>query len=277
MFYREAAGPPGAPTVVLLHGLGANADLNWHRAFAPLSRHFRVIAPDHRGHGRGIRSKAPFRLTDCADDVVALAGALGIAQFTAVGYSMGGPIAQLIWRRSPERLHGLVIGASSRDFRGHPRERLLFAGLGLVAGAVRIDALHLALGAFERITSPILGIHVHARWAADEARRSDVDAVMQAAGDLGRFTSRGWVSDIDVPTAVVVTTRDRLVPVRRQRKLAHSIRGAVTFDVECGHHGVADTEDAQFVHALVGACRAVSPWPDVEQPAELEAPAFARA
>src|SRR5436305_3314555 len=77
-FVRELAGPPGAPTVVLLHGLAATADLNWLPSYRPLARQFHVVALDHRGHGRGIRSARPFRLQDCADDVSALADVLGI-------------------------------------------------------------------------------------------------------------------------------------------------------------------------------------------------------
>src|SRR4051794_41166201 len=96
-FVREAMGPPGAPTLILLHGLGATAALNWFPVFELLSEHFHVVALDHRGHGRGIRPTRRFRLADCADDVVALADQLGIDTFIPVGYSMGGPIAQLIW------------------------------------------------------------------------------------------------------------------------------------------------------------------------------------
>jgi 3-oxoadipate enol-lactonase len=93
---REAPGPPGAPTILLLHGLAATADLNWFRAFAPTAEHFRVVSIDHRDHGRGIRSREAFRLSACADDAVALADQLGIETFIPVGYSMGGPIAQLV-------------------------------------------------------------------------------------------------------------------------------------------------------------------------------------
>ncbi len=56
IFFREKKGPPGAPTLLLLHGWIATAGLNWFHAFAPLSRHFRIIAPDLRGHGQGIKS-----------------------------------------------------------------------------------------------------------------------------------------------------------------------------------------------------------------------------
>lgn len=83
---------------MLIHGPTFTADLNWAKVFAPLSRHFRVIAADLRGHGDGIRIGPRFRLEDCADDVAALAGTLGIDRFVAVSYSMGGMVAQLLYR-----------------------------------------------------------------------------------------------------------------------------------------------------------------------------------
>ena len=137
-FVRDLAGPPGAPTVVLLHGLLATADLNWSGAYAALGAHFRVVALDHRGHGRGIRPRQRFRLEDCADDVAAVADLLGLNTFVAVGYSMGGPIAQLVWHRHPDRVDGLVLCATSRNFRGHPRERFAFGALAVANVAARL-------------------------------------------------------------------------------------------------------------------------------------------
>ena len=84
-FVREIAGPAGAPTLVLLHGWTASSALNWFPAYESLGSRFRVIAIDHRGHGFGIRSSAPFRLADCADDVAVLADVLGIDRLIAVG------------------------------------------------------------------------------------------------------------------------------------------------------------------------------------------------
>src|SRR3954470_3653102 len=80
-FVHEIAGAPGAPTLMLLHGLGATASLNWFSSFPALDHGFRVVALDHRGHGRGIRAATPFTLEDAADDVVALADELGINRF----------------------------------------------------------------------------------------------------------------------------------------------------------------------------------------------------
>lgn len=87
--------------VLLFHGWTSTAALNWYRCFPALSAHYRVIALDHRGHGRGIRSRLPFRLEHCADDAASLVDQLDLGPTTVVGYSMGGSVAQLMWRRAP--------------------------------------------------------------------------------------------------------------------------------------------------------------------------------
>ena len=98
----DTAGPVGAPTLVLLHGVTLDAATNWSGAVPTLAPHFRVLALDLRGHGGGPPARVPYRLEDCADDVAAVVRALGTGPVIAVGYSMGGMVAQLFWRRHPE-------------------------------------------------------------------------------------------------------------------------------------------------------------------------------
>jgi 3-oxoadipate enol-lactonase len=238
--------------VILLHGLAATGGLNWFAAFGPLGERFRIVAIDHRGHGRGLRSPAPFSLDDCADDVVAVADQLGIGTFIPVGYSMGGPIAQLVWRRHPERVDGLVLCATSRDFRGRWHERVQFAGLGLVVTGLRLAPLPAMERLAEQLPEELADV-ASRRWALDELRGHDVRNVLEAAEALGRFSSRDWIGDIDLPVSVVVTSQDRLVPPRRQVKLASSIPTAVMHVVD-GTHLAAGTDPDQFANAMVDAC-----------------------
>ena len=256
-FVRELAGPVGAPTVVLLHGWTATADLNWWASYAPLAQHFRVVALDHRGHGRGIRSAAPFRLEQCADDVAALAAALGLDRVIIVGYSMGGPIAQLVWRRHRELVAGLVLCATSASFVGTTKERMLqgvATGTSALAGTVPLG----------RLTSAALGKWTGWRgrrepawWGFEEVGRHDWAQILEAGRETLRFDSRSWIGDVDVPTAVLVNDDDAVVPTARQRALAARIPGASTWPVR-GGHAVCTTSPDRFVPSLIGACHRVT-------------------
>src|SRR6201999_1853066 len=137
MAYRDSAPSGAAQPLMLLHGLGITADLNWGPAYADLGELFRVVAPDLPGHGRDVRPWPGFSLEKCADHMVALADSLQIDTFIACGYSMGSLVAQLLWRRHPDRISGLVLGATSRNFLGSPVERLV----GSLAPAVTVAAL----------------------------------------------------------------------------------------------------------------------------------------
>ena len=246
--------------LVLLHGLSGGADLNWFPAFDVLGRHFRIIAIDHRGHGRGIRSAEPFRLADCADDAVAVMDVLGIEQAIAVGYSMGGPIAQLMWHRHPSRVRGLVLCATSRDFRGHPRDRILFASVPAASFATRVPGFALMQNAFENALLPRFSPEWLKHWTRQELRRHDSLALAQATQALGRFSSREWIGGVDVPVSVVVCLQDQLVPPRRQEKLARAIPQACRFAVEGDHFAITRVPEV-FVPALVDACLHVAGAP----------------
>src|SRR5437763_6952256 len=116
MFLRDSGGD--GPAVMLLHGWMATADLNWHAAYGDLSdAGYRVLAIDHRGHGRGLRPLVPFRLADCAGDAAAVLRELELAPALVVGYSMGGAIAQLVAREHPDVVEGVVLSATSQNFQ----------------------------------------------------------------------------------------------------------------------------------------------------------------
>ena len=255
----ELAGPTGAPTLLLLHGWVATAALNWHAVFAALGQHYRVIASDHRGHGRGVRPRGRFRLADCADDAAALLAALGVEKAIAVGYSMGGPIAQLLWHRHRERVAGLVFCATAGSFRrpnpgvGGSLFPALVPGLAfgtrLVPGPLRRRLVRDFLAS--RIRNPEA-----LEWVTSEVADHDFGAILQAGRAITAFDASAWLGSIDVPTAVVVTERDELVSPKRQRKLAASIPGATVHACD-GDHGACAYRPREFAAALLDACESV--------------------
>src|SRR2546425_5175671 len=256
-FVHEVEGPPGAPALVLLHGLGATADLNWFATYRPLGEHYRVLALDQRGHGHGIRVRGRFRLADCADDVAALAEELGLERVVAVGYSMGGPIAQLLWHRHRDLVSGLVLCATARNFTNLARAQLMLPAMAGLSAAARFTPSAMRQLAMSRALPLNIDDHPVRQWAISELRRNDPATVLAAATALMRFSSHAWIGDVDVPTAVVVTARDRLVPVHRQEKLASAIPGATVHVVDADHDAAGNIGN-KFVPVLLDACGSVT-------------------
>lgn len=256
----QAAGPPGAPTLVLLHGVTLTAALNWSRVVLPLSRHYRLIIADQRGHGDGL-SCSTFRLEDCADDVAAAVAALGITQIIPVGYSMGGLVAQLLWHRHRALTAGLVLCSTARNVAGSPWVSMALGLPGLVTAAGFVPAMH-ALRA-DMVGATLLDQQsdpAERAWALTEMRRTPLLTALSAIQAVVSFTSHSWITSVDVPTAVVVTRDDRVVPARRQRKLANAVPGSTVIEID-GGHDVFLHASGRFTGALLAACAAVTSAP----------------
>lgn len=256
MHVTEVAGPPGAPTLVLLHALGCTGMLNWFPAVGPLSQHFSLVIPDQRWHGRGLTADR-FSLHDCADDVAALLDVLEIDRTIVVGYSMGSMIAQRVWRQHPDRVAGLVLCATNDRFRNSPSEVAFHQGMEVSMAALRGLAHSRTARRAARTASRLLDTDDIHEWALAEFRRTSPWAVMQAVASIGRHHSTPWLPRIDVPTAVVVTTKDRVLPAARQRALADLIPDATVHEAATGHAGCVLGAEA-FVPVLEEACLDVS-------------------
>ena len=127
------------------------------------------------------------------------------------------PSPRLVWKRHPDRVSGLVLAATSRTFRGSGLESTFFKVLPPLLSPLALmspPTLHAAaleaglLGAYE-------GGHLEGpefrRWALNELRMTSRNTTMNALSALGTFDSSDWVGDIDVPTSVVVTLRDKAI------------------------------------------------------------------
>lgn len=259
MTVRRIEGPPGAPTVLLLHGWIATGALNWFQVFGPLAEQFSVIAPDLRGHGGGVRSWRRFRLADCADDMAALLEHLDAPPVIAVGYSMGGTVAQLLWHRHRARVAGLVLAATGAEFVFANRERYAFSALAnAIAGTTRVGGAVTWLPTAIRrrlVSVPEPADEPARRWARREMSAHNVRMLAEAGQAIATFSSKPWIHDVDVPTTVVITEHDTAVDPMGQFRMALAIPGARIVRVAGGHAAAALPE---FGPALVEACAGVA-------------------
>jgi len=260
-------GLPDAPTILLIHGWTVSADLNWCRTYEPISRRVRVISWDQRGHGSaGVRARGRMRMEALADDAAAVVRSLDIDRVTAVGYSMGGAVAQAMWRRHRDLLDGLVLCATAMAFGLTATERRDFAIMGASSVPARLASAlgreELGWQAARRASERQAGTSMETddadfdRWAWDETRAGSLDHVLRAAWNLGRFDSSGWIHEVDVPHVVVVCGDDDVVPTARQRQLAHTLPNATIVEIDADHSACVLRPDL-FLPALGTALDAV--------------------
>jgi 3-oxoadipate enol-lactonase len=262
VFVRELDGPSTATPLLFLHGWTASADLNWYGAFSCFEGQRRVIAVDHRGHGRGMRSPEPFRLVDCADDAAALLEVLGVERAIAVGYSMGGPIAMLLARRHPSRVQALVLAATALQFNGTLAERLRWRGIALIELGVRAGWGDRLVAKFADDLGRVdEGFAPYSSWLASEFTRTHPRSLREAGVELGHFDARPWAGRLGVPAAVVVTERDSLVPFHRQRALA-ALLDAHIISLRRADHDLPITDIDGFAAAISSGVDRVDPVAD---------------
>ncbi len=261
------------PAILLLHGWTASADLNWCRTYGPLARwrrgQTRLVAWDHRGHGaRGLRTGNTTDLNDLADDAAAISRALGIEQVIAVGYSMGGAVAQVLWRRHPDLVAGLVLGATAARFAVDDWQHRDFDMIGRGVKASRFlenvgfggPAWRCARWLGDRRAGGSMSTSDAAfdKWAWEETRAGVLSRVLAAGRDLGRFDSTGWLNGVDVPHAVLVCEKDETVPIVRQRELVAALPYPTVHEM-AADHAACVTRPELFIPALTEALDAVLP------------------
>ncbi|MGD8417562.1 MAG: alpha/beta hydrolase [Pseudomonadales bacterium] len=108
--FRDWDGPvDDAPALVMLHGYTGHAR-SWDRFARALSRRYRVLALDQRGHGEtGWAPPDAYGTDEMVADLTAFVAALGLREFTLLGLSMGGQVAIHYAGGQPAELARLVI------------------------------------------------------------------------------------------------------------------------------------------------------------------------
>lgn len=249
------------PVVVLLHGQPGGA-LDWAPVVARLRGDHRVLAVDRPGYASaGGADATGFRGN--ADGLAELLDTLGVEEATVVGHSWGGGVALAFALRHPQRVAGLV----------------LVSAVGSPSALSRLDTVLAApvLGAaVSLVVYRLLAPRVVRRWLRRVGGGLDPDHAAAIAADVSawrrqptwrsvlveqramvRRTARLWgqLSDVAVPTTVLVGTDDTTVPPRAAADLAGRIPGARLHAVPGGTHRLPQ-EQPDVVAAAVRAMTA---------------------
>ncbi|MFE9581745.1 alpha/beta fold hydrolase [Nocardia sp. NPDC006044] len=223
---------PGANPVVLLHGWALTADVNFGHLMRPVADEYGLVAMDMRGHGRGLPLGAGerFDIAQCADDAAAVLDTLGIDQVVVCGYSLGGPVGLEFARRHRDRVRGLVFEATAMAFDSAEDKfgRVFFRGLRPFADRSGGIGRSVPLSYFWKARFKSAEVKRLWPWLRTELGQCHPRVIVDVILAEYAFDFRPHAAEIaDLPTAVVVTTRDGAVPPRDQRALAASLNATV--------------------------------------------------
>ncbi len=230
------------PPVVFVHGYTANID-EWNFVWDKLvSKGFRVIAFDQRGHGDSTLGSAGIGSGPMADDLAAVVRHFDVRDGVLVGHSMGGFVTIRAMIDHPElaqRLRGLVLFATwaGRVLDGAPQNRVQIPLMqsGLMSALLRSRTFAVLIGAAQcgaRPSPAMISVFIDGfKQHLDE--HGPLIPIVRAFSREDRYPRLG---EIAAPTVVMVGSADRTTPPSHSRRLASGIPRARLVTVpEAGH------------------------------------------
>jgi pimeloyl-ACP methyl ester carboxylesterase len=233
--YAYDAGAEEAPPMLLVHGLGDEAD-TWRHLFPALSAHSRVVAPDLPGFGRSDKPAGPYTLPFFQAVLLELLDTLGLQRVTLAGHSLGAVIVHSLALRCPERVDRLVLIGGSLVARTQKLNLVtmlfLIPGLGEwlynrlrrdpQAAYRSLEPYYSHLDRLSQEDRDFLFQRVNERVWSDGQRRAFLSAFRQLArsipGQQKDLPSR--LAELDIPTLVVWGEADRINAVDNGRAVA---------------------------------------------------------
>ncbi len=217
LYYQEAgAGYP----LVLLHGLGSSGE-DWLFQTPVFAEHFRVIAPNLRGHKLSSRVRGPITIHTLAADVAKLLAALEIDTAHVLGLSLGGLVAQTLAIDFPEKVNQLVLVNTFAHLRPTSlRETYTLARRVVVSRFFPINtaARVVAHDLFPKPEqAPIRQV------VLDRVGTNDATSYRHVVDAIRRFDTRRQLHQIRQSTLLITGDRDGVVPRSCQQQLVRSI------------------------------------------------------
>lgn len=240
----ELTGSAG-PVLVFSNSLGTNHTM-WNPQMPELSKHFRILRYDTRGHGESSVTPGDYTIEQLGRDVIALLDALGMHRVHFCGLSMGGSIGMWLGVHAPERLDHLVLCNTAAKI-GTPE--VWSARI----ATVRSEGMKpVAAAVIERWFTPEFRTNhpEQVAWTRHMLENSPPDGYASNCAAVRDADLRSVLPRITAPVLIIYGAKDPVIPLAIVQYLASQIPGSKTVELDASHLSNVEQADA-FTQALL--------------------------
>ncbi len=242
-------GAADAPLLMLSNSLGTTLEMWDHQAQA-LSKTYRVLRYDTRGHGQSLVTPGPYSFSQLGDDVLAILDALRIERARFCGLSMGGHTGLWLAIHAAARFVGVVVCNSAARIgteQGWQERARLIQNNGVSAMRALADS-----GPGRWFTPAFIStepqvVRIAQQWLAD----TDPEGYAASCEALGSSDLRPALGQILVPLLVLAGEYDPVTTVDDAKAMQQAIAGARLTTIAASHLSNLEAPDA-FEAALSG-------------------------
>jgi 3-oxoadipate enol-lactonase len=237
-------GKADAPPLMFSNSLGTNLHM-WDDQAKALSRHFRVVRYDSRGHGKSGAPEGPYSIERLGRDVLAVLNALEIQQTHFCGLSMGGMTGMWLARHAPERFNKLTLSntapkSQTPDSWNTRIRNVLAKGLDAIADTV----LGIWFTKDFRERSPQIATRMREMMISNNPK-----GYCGCCAAIRDMDQRWVISSINLPTLIIAGKQDNATPLSASEFMTSRISGSKLISLDAGH--IANVEQtAAYTAAL---------------------------
>jgi pimeloyl-ACP methyl ester carboxylesterase len=228
----EEVGDPEAKTIIFVHGAGGSA-ATWFMQLRGFSNDFHIVAIELNGHGKSPdreEKDIPHSYLHDIHEVVSK-----FEKPILAGHSMGGALAQLYALNHPENLSGIILVGTGARLRVSP---VVFDMLDNdFEGYIK------SLGHFmfhKDTSEEMIEASKH------EVRKCPTPVIRRDYGFCDKFDIMGKVSQIKLPTLILVGEEDYMTPIKYSKFLHDKIEGSVMQVIKTAGHSVMLEQSSSF-------------------------------
>ena len=235
--YYEMCGE-GEP-IVFAHGMMDDCTV-WSSQVELLAKNHTVVTYDHRGYGSSDKPKGDYSVQTLANDLYSLIQELNLEKVTLVGHSLGGMTALIFTLDHPDKVSKLVLvdTAAGFSFGARAVARVFMPLFGIFIFVLPIKTVARLGGSF-RFYKPSKQLIED---SVDRAMKMSKYAGYRCFGEFtGHYDIRERISEISVPTLIIVGDKDRATPLGMSQYMNSRITGSeLQIMSDCSHMTMSD-------------------------------------